>query len=130
LIVSNLCSKTFETAPKINNMKTRIMFIEYKGNGLTGEARIGKVRFSKTMKSIYYNGKTFQTLKGKGYKANYFDINTGEKYWISGCKKDGTDRLYNERQPIFIDEDVQEEYWTQIRNLPDKIGIIIINGKK
>lgn len=111
-------------------MKTRIMFIECKENGFTREARIGKVMFSKSRKSIHYNGQTFQTLKGRGFKANYFDVETGEEYWISGCKKDGTDRLYNERKPIFIDKDIQEEYWTQIRNLSEKIGIIVINGKK
>ena len=106
---------------------TRIMYIEYKGGNLTGEARIGRVTFSKTKKSIHYNGKTFKSLKGSGFKANYFDSETGEEYWISGCKKDGTDRLYNERTPIYIDEDIQKEYWEEIRNLPDKIGTIQIN---
>lgn len=106
---------------------TRIMYIEYKGGNLTGEARIGRVTFSKTKKSIHYNGKTFKSLKGRGFKANYFDLETGEEYWISGCKKDGTDRLYNERTPIYIDEDVQKEYWEQIRNLPDNAGTIQIN---
>lgn len=105
---------------------TRIMYIEYKGGNLTGEARIGRVTFSKTKKSIHYNGITFKSLKGSGFKANYFDSETGEEYWISGCKKDGTDRLYNERTPMHIDEDVQKEYWEEIRNLPDKIGTIQI----
>ena len=81
------------------------------------------------MKTIYYNGKTFQSLKGRGYKSNYYDLNTGEEYWISGCKKDGTDRLYNERIPIHIDQDIQEEYWREIRCLPEMIGSIIIDGK-
>ena len=106
---------------------TRIMYIEFKGGNLTGEARIGRVTFSKTKKSIHYNGKTFKSLKGRGFKSNYFDSETGEEYWISGCKKDGTDRLYNERTPIYIDEDVQKEYWEQIRNMPDKVGTIQIN---
>ncbi|WP_008585164.1 hypothetical protein [Niabella soli] len=58
-------------------MKARIMYMEYKGAGLAGAARIGRVTFSKTGKSIHYNGKTFQTLNGRGYKANYFDTATG-----------------------------------------------------
>jgi hypothetical protein len=58
---------------------------------LPGDARIGRVIFSKTGKSIHYGGKTFQTLSGAGFKVNYFDVDTGEYYWISGCKKDGTD---------------------------------------
>ena len=112
-------------------MRTRIMYIENKsiGDGLIGNARIGRVTFSKTGKSIHYNGKTFQTLGGTGFKANYFDVETNEQYWISGCKKDGTDRLYGERLAIIIDEDVAEEYWTNIRNLPSQSDKKIINGK-
>jgi len=108
-------------------MKSRIMYIEYKGDSLTGDARIGRVTFSKSMKSIYYKGKRFETLKGEGFKANYFDIETGYNYWISGCRKDGADRLYGERQPIYIDEDVHEEYWVEIRNLPDMVSTMVIN---
>ena len=104
------------------------MYIEYKGEGLMGDARIGRVTFSKTGKSINYNGKTFQTLSGRGFKANYFDVETGEHYWISGCTKDGTDRLYGERLPIYIDDDVRVEYWTEIRNLPSLIDKKVING--
>ncbi len=110
-------------------MKTRIMYIEYKGDNLTGDACICRVTFSKTMKSIYYKNKRFETLSGAGFKSNYIDAETGEDYWISGCKKDGTDRLYGERTPIYIDEDVQKEYWTEIRNLPEMVGTIVINGK-
>jgi hypothetical protein len=112
-------------------MKTRIIYIENKSgeNDLIGDARIGRVAFSKTGKSIHYNGKTFQTLSGSGFKANYFDVETGEHYWISGCKKDGSDRLYGERLPIQIDEDVKEEYWTVIRNLPNYASKNEINGK-
>ena len=109
-------------------MKTRIMYIEYKGQDLIGDARIGRVKFSKTGKSIHYDGKTFQTLSGSGLKANYFDIETGEHYWISGCKKDGSDRLYGERLPTFIDDDVRIEYWTEIRKLPDLANTKVING--
>lgn len=103
------------------------MYIEYKGGGVTGEARIGRVTFSKTGKSIHYDGKTFQSLRGGGFKANYFDIDNGDHYWISGCKKDGTDRLYGERSPIYIDEDVRAEYWTEVRKLPSLIDKRIIN---
>ncbi len=93
---------------------------------MIGDAQIGRVTFSKTGKFIHYNDKTFQTLRGSVFKANYFDIETGDHYWISGCRKDGGDRLYGERLPIYIDEDVRDEYWIEIRNLPihkDKKGI-------
>lgn len=94
------------------------MYIEFKGDGLTGPARIGRVTFSKTGQTLCYQGKQFRTLKGGGFKSNYFEVGTGDRYWISGCKKDGTDRLYGERLPIEIDDDVREEYWAEIRQQP------------
>lgn len=98
--------------------KSRIMYIEDKSQGLVGEAVIGRVTFSKSGSSIHYKGRTFQTLKGHGFKANYFEVESGGEFWISGCRKDGSDRLYNGGPPIAIDEDVREEYWTVIRGLP------------
>lgn len=96
--------------------KTRIMYIENKSEFLNGPARIGRVTFSKTGKTIRYGGRTFQSLKGSGFKANYFDIETGEEFWISGPRKDGRDRLYPEcSQPVEIDEDIEEDYWWNIR---------------
>jgi len=103
-------------------MKRRIMYIENKSGGLAGgDARIGRMKFSKTGSTIYYQGKSFRSLKG-GYKANYFDVATGEEYWISGPKRNGKDRLYGERVPIQIDEDVRDEYWRDIRNQPEMVN--------
>ena len=99
-------------------MKSRIMYIESKGNGISGPARIGRVTFSKSGRSLYYRGRRFHTLSGRGFKANYFDWQTGERYWISGCKKRGGDRLYS--GTVEIDEDVREEYWSEIRGLADQ----------
>jgi len=94
------------------------MYIEYKGEGLVGPARIGRVTFSKTGKTLYYHEQSFQSLGGDGFKANYFDVETGEDYWISGPRRDGADRLYGERIPVEIDDDVREEYWRTIRKKP------------
>ena len=98
----------------------KIMYIEYKGGGLAGHARIGRVSFSKSGKTIYYGDLKLQSLKG-GYKANYFNEDTGEEYWISGCKKKGDDTLYP--GIIEIDEDAREEYWMPIRKLPENIHL-------
>ena len=97
--------------------KTRIMYIEYKGDGIVGPARIGRVTFTKSGKSVHYQGRRFETLRGYGFKANYFDTETREHYWISGCKKNGGDALYS--TTVEIDEDVRDEYWTTIRQRPD-----------
>jgi hypothetical protein len=95
----------------------RIMYIEYKGEGIVGPARIGRVIFSKSGQSLYYHGRRFQTQKGNGFKSNYVEVETGEEYWISGCKKDGSDALYS--TTVEIDEDIREEYWTRIREKPE-----------
>ena len=45
-------------------MKPRIMYIESKAGGLSGPARVGRVTFSKTSKTLYYQCRSFQNLKG------------------------------------------------------------------
>lgn len=94
------------------------MYIEDKSTGLTGAARIGRVSFSKTGRTLYYAGRSFQSLKGAGFKSNYVDVEDGEQFWISGPRKDGLDRLYGEPVPVEIDADVCDEYWTEIRRKP------------
>jgi hypothetical protein len=90
------------------------MYMEDKSGGLNGPARIGRVTFSKTGRSVHYGGRTFQKMKG--YKANYFDVDTGDEFWISGPRKDGRDRLYDgTTMPVEIDDDVSLEYWRDIR---------------
>lgn len=95
--------------------RTRIMYIECKAGELTGPARIGHVTLSKTGATLYYKDHQFRSLKGAGFKANYFDIETGDEYWISGPRKDGADALYATNIQTEVDEDVRQEYWTKIR---------------
>jgi hypothetical protein len=96
-----------------------IMYVERKTGAQAGEARIGRVTSSKTGRTLYYLGRSFRSLSGSGSKANYYCAETGEHYWISGCKRDGSDRLYGERVPVCIDDDVREEYWAAIRCKPE-----------
>jgi hypothetical protein len=77
------------------------------------------VTFSRTGATLHYGGKSFQSLSGSGFKANYFCVETGEHYWISGPRRDGVDRLYKSDWPVEIDEDVREEYWIEIRGMPE-----------
>jgi hypothetical protein len=100
----------------------RIMYIERKAGALTGPARIGRVTFSKTGRTLHYGNKKFQSLKGAGFKSNYYDVETGEDYWISGPKRAGGDRLYGGNTPVEIDEDVRGEYWRKIRRQPGRVA--------
>ncbi len=102
------------------------MYIEQKSDGATGSARIGRVFFSKRGKTLYYGGRAFQRAKGRGIEGNYFDIETEDEYWISGCKRNGADRLFG-GLAIEIDDDVREEYWRETRKAPGRVQERIAN---
>ena len=110
-----------ELPARIRKGRTEIMYVENKGDDLAGPARIGRVTFSKTRKTIYYAGRKLQTLKGQGYKANYVDLENGDRYWISRCRQDGRDTLYG--GVVEIDEDVREAYWREIRKREDLVNL-------
>lgn len=95
------------------------MYIERKAGELEGVARIGRVTFSKSGRSLTYAGKEFIPIRG--FKANYLETASNEEYWIAGPKRSGGDRLYG-TSPVEIDDDVREEYWTEIRNQPERCG--------
>lgn len=94
--------------------KTPIMYIQ---QGHTA-GRIGRVRLSKTGRTIYYGKLVLESLAGRGCKANFIDLATNETYWVSGPRKDGQDTLYPGR--VEIDEDVVEEYWRDVRGEPGR----------
>lgn len=106
----------------------RIMYIESKAGGLVGTARIGRVSYSRTRGTLYYGGRAFQSLKGSGFKANYFEVETGDHYWISGPRRDAEDRLYVSNLPVHIDDEVREEYWTEIRKQPERASCTTTRG--
>jgi hypothetical protein len=97
-------------------MRSRIMYIEDKSGGLTGPCRIGRVVYSKSGATLTYAGRSFRSLKGAGYTANYVDLESGEAFWISGPRRDGADGLYGRiTEAADVDEDVAEAYWRDIR---------------
>jgi hypothetical protein len=86
----------------------RIMYVELKNGGDSGPAWIGRVRYSKTGRSLYYRGRTL--VRGRGVAGNHIDQATGEEFWVSGVRKDGTDRRWAGGGPAEIDADVFDEY--------------------
>ncbi len=96
--------------------QTRIMYIE-RGGGLSFPGRIGRVRCSKTGRTLYYGDVALQSLNGAGYKTTHFDVETREEYWVSGPRRDGNDPLYP--GVVEIDDDVREEYWRDVRGIPE-----------
>jgi hypothetical protein len=89
----------------------RLMYVEAKESANDrGDARIGWVTFSKSGRSIYYRGKKFQRIKGGGVSGNYFEVESGDEYWISGVKKSGSNRHWAGGGSIHVDEDARNEY--------------------
>ena len=105
-----MINQDFQLPKEFKLERSRIMYIEDKSSGLEGDARVGRVYFSKSGKTLYCRGRKFQSLKGMGFKANYYDIDNGDEFWISGPRKDKNDRLYGGNQGVEIDEDIKEEY--------------------
>lgn len=99
----------------------RVMWIEYKGKDIVGPARIGWVTVTDRGKRVDYRGRSFRTLAGAGFKANFYETETGERYWISGCRKDGRDALYN--TDVEVDDDALQEYWLNIRKKPENLKV-------
>jgi hypothetical protein len=89
----------------------RLMYVENKDGDIDGvRGRIGWVTFSKTGLSVYYRGRTLKRVKGGGIRGNYCDEATGEEYWISGVKKDGSNTHWAESTKMEVDADAKDEY--------------------
>jgi hypothetical protein len=90
-------------------MTTRLMYIELKsGYSDNGPAWIGLATLSRTMTTIYFDNKAFKKSRGAG--SNFYDIETGDEYWISGVKKNGEDRHWAGNGKILIDRNVIDDY--------------------
>ena len=89
----------------------RLMYVENKNGDIdVARARIGWVEFSKSGQTVYYRGKELQKAKGGGISGSFFDVNTGEEYWVSGIKKRGSNVHYAARVSVEIDDDALDEY--------------------
>ena len=74
-------------------MPSVLKYIELKsGHANNGPAWIGIVELSKSGRTVYFNGKALKSSGGAGISGNFYDLETGEEYWVFGVKKDGTDR--------------------------------------
>jgi len=94
------------------------MYVECKtGKNDRGRARICRVRFSKSGRSIYVGGMLLQSRRGQGIGANYFNPVTGIEYWVSGPKKNGQDRHWAGGGEVYIEPNVVDDYWRDIRGM-------------
>lgn len=97
--------------PEVGAASLVLKYIELKsGYSDNGPAWIGRVRLSKSRQTVYFNGKALKRSGGQGISGNHRDIETREEYWISGVKKDGTDRHWAGGGIVLIESSAVPEY--------------------
>ena len=69
-----------------------VMWIECKGNQLAGPARIGWAMVSDRGKRIDYKRRSYRTLAGHGYRANFYDTVDGRALRDNGLPQGGPQR--------------------------------------
>jgi hypothetical protein len=95
---------------------SRIMYVECKSTGgHSGGARICRVTFSKTGRTIYYRGLVLKRTTWTLFHGNHVVENTGNAYWVSGPRRNGQDRHWAGGGMVRIDPEVADEYWVSIR---------------
>jgi hypothetical protein len=73
------------------------------GSNHNGPAWIGFVEESRTGRMTYFNGRAFQKYAPRDIGC-HFDVETGERYWISGIKRRGSNRHWAGSGRIEIEE--------------------------
>lgn len=100
-------------------MKQELRYIECKSGYMDdGPAWIGYVQYSRSGKMVYFNDHAFS---GNGHGLCQ-DVETREVYWITGIKKDGSNRHIYGHGKIRIEDRAVEEY--------EAITAISIRGNK
>ena len=85
------------------------MFIQQKTGFDTdsGPSWIGWVEFNRSWKAARYRGRELR--RAQGFDSNFYDVETGEEFWLSGPKRDRTDARYGPGTTT-CDEDARDAY--------------------
>src|SRR5262245_2793348 len=87
-----------------------LRYIELKtGFNDNGPAWIGRVQISRSGRTVYFNGRAFKRTT-RGVSGNYYDIESGEEYWISDVKRRGQDRHWAGTGKVTVEASVVDEY--------------------
>lgn len=86
------------------------MFVQLKtGHGIDkGPCWISMVRFNRSWRTAYWHGRTLRRRPGMS-DANFYDLTTGELYWVSGPHRDRADTRYSNVTPT-VDDDARDVY--------------------
>jgi hypothetical protein len=80
------------------------------GANHNGPAWIGRVRLSKSGRTVYFNGHAFKRARGGMGFGNHYDLETGDPYWISSVKRNGDDRHWAGSGTITVEAEAVAEY--------------------
>jgi hypothetical protein len=87
-----------------------LKYIELKsGYNDNGPAWIGRVKVSKSGRTIYFDGRALKQ-GGRGATGNHFDMVTGEMFWVSNVKRNGNDRHWAGSGKVLIEAAAVDEY--------------------
>ena len=86
-----------------------LRYIELKtGYNDDGPAWIGRVKLSKSGRTVYFNGRALK--QGARSAGNFYDLETREIFWVSGIKRDGRDRHWAGSGKITIEAAAVADY--------------------
>ena len=91
-------------------MKPLVKYIEHKPAEHTDRATawIARVWPSSTGRTLYFNDMALKRRSGSD--SNHCDLLSGEDYWVSGVKKNGSNRHWNGGGPVYIEKSLVEWY--------------------
>jgi hypothetical protein len=90
-------------------VSTMLRYIELKTGLGDSPAWIGRVTLSRSKTTVYFNGRALKRAKG-GISGNYFDVESGDEYWVSGVKKNGQDRHWAGSGRVLVEASAVAEY--------------------
>jgi len=92
-------------------MKQKLLYIEHKsGKRDRGPAWIGLATLSRSGQTVYFNGRALKRSGGQGTSGNHYCLESGDEFWVSGPKKDGSDRHWAGRGQVLIEARAVAEY--------------------
>ena len=78
--------------------------VQRRWSGLDRAGEVVEVRSH----TIYFNGRALK--QGATGAGNFFDMETGEVFWVSGVKRDGTDRHWAGAGRVLVEAASVDEY--------------------
>lgn len=98
-------------------MARRIMFVQLK-TGFDvdrGPSWICWVNFGRSWNTARVHGRELRRLQG--IAGNFIDVETGEEFWLSGPKRDGSDTRYGPATTV-VDDDAIADYRAFLAGAP------------